>query len=712
VAYSKIQDSAPQLNSIDPARVASPAIPYKDDNLILGHNDIPVFRFKRLESKLLKEQVRKIPLLNVGQEAILDSNTFKLVTIIPYPIVSDAKPRALDAPEVASNSQFRKMLGDDFEVAKMAEKIDIPILEAAKKVTGEKIAKLVYQLQPDSSYTALPVVKYTAEDLKLLRGLILFEKKDQCHIASGIFSDLTDAQSPEVSESSQFHLGICLHEMNLPTEALHFLTRTMKSKNSQFAHDSIKAAVEDVQLQYESTVAEALLGADEKNYPKESLPQINYLKAKYYLKKNQPAKALEFAQWVPVNSPKYYKAQYVAAIAEYEMGKGEASLNRQKEMASQLTKNGKDKDVLALFEMNIGRAAFQMAKYKDSLDAFQKVPKENALWIQSLMEEAWVQLQSKDMAGAIGNMHSIQSPYFNGVYKPESYVLRSIAYLSICQYADAFKSIAYLEHTYQPWLDKLNQFNASHNATQAYDMVIKHLQDKTNPNSEGLPFQAIREVARQRDFLNAQESVNQLIDENSGYPFIKGLIEKDRKSLVSRRNAAVVKAAQLREKIKKAASIPDGMKNYNAWRFEVANVEDFLSVYDFKVETLHEGLDGLNRLIPKAQSRIAENKEKLKAQAGKIIKEHFVKLAKDLRQSLDNDELLKYEVYAGSGENLRYKMAGGKTGGSANMSDRKPAGQHWDFDGEFWEDEIGNYRSSLKNNCQNNMTTGQNAKVK
>ena len=143
------------------------------------------------------------------------------------------------------------------------------------------------------------------------------------------------------------------------------------------------------------------------------------------------------------------------------------------------------------------------------------------------------------------------------------------------------------------------------------------------------------------------------------------------------------------------------MKHYNEWRFELANLEDFLNVYEFKVKTLREGLDGLNKMIPKAQERIAENKEKVKGQAGKIIKEHFVKLAKELRQNLDNDELLKYEVYAGSGENLRFKIAGGKTGGSSNMSDRKPAGEHWDFDGEYWEDEIGNYRSSLKNNCQN-----------
>jgi hypothetical protein len=43
-------------------------------------------------------------------------------------------------------------------------------------------------------------------------------------------------------------------------------------------------------------------------------------------------------------------------------------------------------------------------------------------------------------------------------------------------------------------------------------------------------------------------------------------------------------------------------------------------------------------------------------------------------------------------------MAGGKTVGA--KPNRQPAGQKWEFEGEFWEDEIGHYRSSLKNNCK------------
>ena len=126
-------------------------------------------------------------------------------------------------------------------------------------------------------------------------------------------------------------------------------------------------------------------------------------------------------------------------------------------------------------------------------------------------------------------------------------------------------------------------------------------------------------------------------------------------------------------------------------------------MYEFKVKTLKEGLDGLAKLSTPAKSRIEERKTAMKEIAGKILREHFVRASKDLRRNLDNDELLKYEIYAGSGENLRYKMAGGKGTPDKKTVERKLAGLHWDFDGEYWEDEIGNYRSSMKNNCQNQL---------
>jgi tetratricopeptide (TPR) repeat protein len=682
-------------------------VAFRDSNLILGHNSVPVFEFKKFKARTSHSKIKQVPLLNIGHEAVLKLLDSTNLRVPLFETVAFESLNAFTEPGLASSGDFQKnILGEPVLMAKDAEKTEIPYLEPDQKVTSEKIAKMVYNLEAVAAILGLPTVRFGADDLKLLRGLILFEKKDQCHIASGIFSDLiSEAASDDIKLQSHYLLGLCLHEMNLPTEALFHLKKVIRSGSELYIKGAIKAFVEDLPSQYQSEAGELLTSLKSDNFIVEDVkPLASYFKAKYLIKHAQPQRALEQALKVPSKHLKYYQAQYLASVAEYELGKLEAAIERERSLASDLIHKGTNKDILALIQVNLGRIAFEKGKYKESLDAFQRVPKEHALWLQALTEQAWTQLQSKDALGAVGNMHSIQSPYFDGVFKPESYIVRAIGYLNICQYPDAFKSIAYLEHIYEPWLNKITAFNKS--GKDPYEVVLKQLQGKGAGDVDGLPFQIIRETARQRDFLNLQESMNQLIDEKSGYGFIKGLIEKDRRSLLVRRNAAIAKVGQLKTKISNARKTPNAMKDFNAWRFELASYEDFLNVYEFKVQTLKEGVEGFAKLTPVAQERIAVSKDGLRKDASNVLHKHLLKMASDLKRNLENDELLKYEIYAGSGENLRYKVAGGKSSQLrvGSLQDRKPSSQKWDFAGEFWEDEIGNYRSSLKNNCQAGST--------
>ena len=74
----------------------------------------------------------------------------------------------------------------------------------------------------------------------------------------------------------------------------------------------------------------------------------------------------------------------------------------------------------------------------------------------------------------------------------------------------------------------------------------------------------------------------------------------------------------------------------------------------------------------------------------------------EIGQVLENNEFLRYEVYAGSGENIRYQVAGGKTSKKRlSAATPPPKSLNWQFEGEYWEDEIGSYRSTLRNNCPN-----------
>ena len=105
--------------------------------------------------------------------------------------------------------------------------------------------------------------------------------------------------------------------------------------------------------------------------------------------------------------------------------------------------------------------------------------------------------------------------------------------------------------------------------------------------------------------------------------------------------------------------------------------------------------------MARAIKRIEKEKVSLREQAGLALQGRFKDVAASLDKVLEQNEVLQYEVYAGAGEHIRYQMAGG----DVNTKDREQLkvqdgkSLNWKFKGEVWEDEVGHYRSSLKNVC-------------
>ncbi|MCB0370423.1 MAG: hypothetical protein KDD45_13615, partial [Bdellovibrionales bacterium] len=105
--------------------------------------------------------------------------------------------------------------------------------------------------------------------------------------------------------------------------------------------------------------------------------------------------------------------------------------------------------------------------------------------------------------------------------------------------------------------------------------------------------------------------------------------------------------------------------------------------------------------------RIDKDKAKERELAGKALKVRMVQLKKELKELLDQNELLQYEIYSGAGEQLRFQSVSQDTKSNEErakelakqIQKEKDKNVKWNFKGEIWEDEIGHFRSSLKNVC-------------
>ncbi len=641
----------------------------------------------------------KIPYLEINKEVKISAQSYALSDSFQkkfsdFAVAPLSTPETLTDKEVQGltkisaalpNSQFAKMTPAHFTPISHAE------LDKLKWLSGIE--------------SPLKLVKYlplTTEETRLLNGILLFKQGDRCAVAVSLFHPLT--KTPFYESEGNYYLSMCSKQLGLMTDFYEKARRVFEAEDLHYSKKLFKELSQDVPPEVIDGLGKALFKLSSNKKAFEDVDPIvkgnvYYILANFGAKTERFKTTLSYAQLVPEKHPKYLEAQFLRALAEYEIGDRSKALQIQEGLIKQLSLEKKNEEFQALVALNLARMQFQEKKFKEARENFLKVSKDHPLWVQSLTEMGWSQLEMSDFSGAIGNMYSVQSPFFNAVYKPESYVIRTIGYLNLCQYGDAYKTLSVLEKMYRPYFDKMVAYQTS-GGHAVYQTVKTYITSKTSSETDGLPGPIIREMARHKDFLVRQLALNRQAEERDIY----ARLDKDVETSLARAQATITKSRTRIEVVKKQliaigniaaqaelkhdleSELEREFKNLNSQFFQIDLFNDAKkAVSAYRAES-----------VKLAEERIASSKTDLEI----TLKKRLTNMKEDLIRILDNNELLRYEVYSGSGENIRFQVAGGEKSNRVPASVMpKSKSLQWDFDGEYWEDEIGHYRSSLKNNC-------------
>ena len=66
-------------------------------------------------------------------------------------------------------------------------------------------------------------------------------------------------------------------------------------------------------------------------------------------------------------------------------------------------------------------------------------------WLDALFEESWAYFMAGDYPHALGNIHTIEAPYFPNSFYPEADILKAVIYFANCQYDDATTIVAQVQ---------------------------------------------------------------------------------------------------------------------------------------------------------------------------------------------------------------------------------------------------------------------------
>jgi tetratricopeptide (TPR) repeat protein len=385
--------------------------------------------------------------------------------------------------------------------------------------------------------------------------------------------------------------------------------------------------------------------------------QLNYMLGRYKYRNRQYEESIRLFQKVDRNSPYYVKGQFFTGISYVQLRKSAPAVK-----AFQRIVNALDEGVEGVEDEERMRdlAHLSMARtyYSASitLDAETNAPNVNEqklsaavkywnavdvaseYWLDALFEESWAYFMAGQYPKALGNIHTIQSPYFPNSFYPEAEVLKAVIYFTNCNYEAASTTVARFNKRFVPLRDELEKilkkYSGENQEEAFYKFLLEIREGKGNVDERVRP---IVEIAlSDRQLLRNIDYVKLLEDEEKRF----------KKSPSSFQSSSI------------GMTVGDALKLARDLAVRQAG-ELALQRYRRNVDELNEHL---------------RNGEKI-----------LIDITAAQRNILDQ------KITTGQVSKAEAKIFGVV----------KPDEEHilWPFDGEYWRDELGFYRQVVESAC-------------
>lgn len=652
----------------------------------------PSSELKMKSSKVPTFEIHKnnkaIPLLKVGTEPLLES----FVTALP-----EAQPLKLSIEKIMPRTPLPNV-NLDKQMQTISKVSPAQAIASAQTLSQIPDVKVLNELTPAELNQTNPdpkeITLFKSQDYKILEGLIYIDEIKNDSMAMAQFAELLEDK--EYALEAHYHYGVAASKLGLPSEFRSSLLKAaQKSKSKDLQVWATEALVENINLLTVADVKEIDLLAQKLELDTTKNEAYQLFRAKYFLEAGQLAQVEESLQLIPEKSAYYVEALLISGLSAYRQAQLDKAI---KDLSEVLKRSNKTLPLRTVAAITLARIYFQKSDYKAAYTTYLEVEKTHPLWLQAVVEQAWTQILNQDYEGAAGNMFSLHSDFFKNAYNPESYVVRTVGYLNLCQFGDSMQVLSSLGRKYAPYYGRLEKFHDAKKPTQQYyDLVRTWLKNTDLKEVEGIPRSFILELARHPSFVAQQKLINTYEDEITAFSDVTLKLVQREKDLLKKQNEANQELNKIRLALLEPQAPVEKLKS------DENILHKKLTSYKYQYGQVNKARTIVKEVREKSYARIDKEKGLVRAKAAEAIKSRYEKLTTDLKQILDQNEVLQYEVYAGAGEHIRYQASGGEVpnrDAASNAPARdKDKSVKWNFKGEIWEDEIGHFRSSLKNVC-------------
>jgi len=342
----------------------------------------------------------------------------------------------------------------------------------------------------------------------------------------------------------------------------------------------------------------------------------------------------------------FARARFVEGLVLYALGDQAKAVEAFKDVV-RLTNPKKVEEADPLLResafLQLARIHYENRQNRYAIFYYGKMPWGGENWLEGLWEASYAHYRIADYEKTLGNLLTLQSPYFRDEYFPESWVLKSIVYYENCRYPEARKILQDFDRIYGPVFEELESFTAGQQRPVAYFDLIDEAQKSTATDARTGTLRKIMRLA----FTDS--NIKRLVE-------TIGEIEEELDVGIGDRRPEFRQSALAKE-------LSDAL---------TAEREQLIQEAGARArQKLEYERDGLRTLLAQAlRIQIEISRKEREALEGSLAKGGQVEVVRDLQFS-----------YAVSDEHL-----------------------FWPYEGEFWRDELGTYAYTLTKGCAGRTT--------
>ncbi len=176
--------------------------------------------------------------------------------------------------------------------------------------------------------------------------------------------------------------------------------------------------------------------------PAEYHDEFGYIVGRHLFDNLELEEAVRLLDSVSRDSQYYAQARYITAITHVADYEAEPAVQAFRDVLRYMERletpldrlTGDMARLLDLTHLGMARVYYSTGQYETSLNYYDRIDRDSPRWANALFESSWTAFHLDRFNRALGNLHSLNSPFFEEAYFPEGPILAAVIYFYNCNY--------------------------------------------------------------------------------------------------------------------------------------------------------------------------------------------------------------------------------------------------------------------------------------